>query len=621
MTFLVPPKSVTSTSGSFTFAERSEIASIHPDDRIPVLQLINDLASLGCTARSSADTSTASVVLVRKRSMPHPEGYVLSIAPGRVEVAAATPAGAYYGVQTLREIIASEGLTIPAMVVRDQPDFSRRAYYLDCSRGKVPTVSTITQLVERLAHWKINELQLYVENVFTFSRHPEIGVGFSPLTPEDIITVREHCRLHHVDFVPSLTSLGHFEKILMLPEYQDLGELPGFRGQPGGTTLNPLDPRSIELVADMFAEFLPLFTAEDFNACGDEPWELGQGRSKARAQEVGLGRVYLDFIMQLRDLSVEHGKRMNLWGDIVLKHPEIIKELPPELVVLNWDYAPDGGRVARTNEFVDAGLPLVCCPGTHGWQSHGTRLRTSMRNIHQFAGVALEAGAEGILNTDWGDNGHRNTLGVSLHGAAYGAACSWNWKDVPGPLSDDFTRAFVLHAYADGNGLIAPVIATIGNDDYGQWAYHALLESLARPAAFGEGVAGTRIMMEGVGTDDETLRRMIDAADALVHDRTWMAVPDGWRDRFGEARAFEATALEEYALANLMNRAAARRVILSRAIRSGASPDRTELDIHHDELAEIRDQLDALWHARNRPSRLNDSLTGLDAAIEETRRA
>ena len=621
MTFLVPPRSVTFASGAFAFAERADIATIHPDDRIPVLQLIDDLAALGCAARSSRDTSTASVLLTRKKSVTHPDGYVLSVSPGRIEIAAATAAGTYYGVQTLREAIASDGLTIPAMVIRDEPDFARRAYYLDCSRGKVPTVPTITRFVDRLAHWKINELQLYVENVFTFSRHPEIGIGFSPFTPEDIITIREYCRLHHVELVPSLTSLGHFEKILMLPQYADLGELPGFRGRPGGTTLNPLDPRSIELVGDMFAEFLPLFTADDFNACGDEPWELGQGRSKARAEEVGLGRVYLDFILQLRELSVAHGKRINLWGDIVLKHPEIIGELPPELVVLNWDYAPDGARVARTGEFVDAGLPLVCCPGTHGWQSHGTRLRTSMRNIHQFAGVALEAGAEGILNTDWGDQGHRNTLGVSLHGAAYGAACSWNWRGAAVPDGDDFTRAFALHTFADRSGAVVPVIATIGDDDYGQWAYHVLLESLASPAAFGEGIADTRIMIERVDLDDEALRLKIDAAGALIQDRNWRTVADGWNDRIGETRDFESTALDEYALANLMNRAAARRVILARKIRSGGSADRVEMDLHRDELAEIRDQLAALWLKRNRLSRLTDSLKGLDDAIEEASRA
>ncbi len=111
-----------------------------------------------------------------------------------------------------------------------------------------------------------------------------------------------YAKMHFINFVPSLTSFGHFEKILMLPEYQHLGEMPGFRGHPGGSTLCPGDPGSIKLLEDMYDDFLPLFDAEDFNACGDEPWELGKGRSKARAKRIGLGRVYLDFLLKIHKL-------------------------------------------------------------------------------------------------------------------------------------------------------------------------------------------------------------------------------------------------------------------------------------------------------------------------------
>ena len=613
MNFIIPPQSVVITDGAFVVPSELEIATIHPGDRVPVLQLIRDLAVRDCTARMSSHTRSASMVLLRKKEVRHPEGYELSITPDRIRIAAAHDAGIYYGLQTLRDLLAEKGRMLPCMEIRDAPDLARRAYYLDCSRGKVPTVDTLTQFAERLGHWKINELQLYVENVFTFTRHPQIGVGFSPFTPEEMTELQAFCHLHHVTLVPSLASLGHFEKILMLPEYQDLGELPGFRGFPGGTTLNPLDPRSIELVRDLYDDYLPLFTAQDVNACGDEPWELGEGRSKRRAAEVGVGRLYLDFILQLRDLCIGHGKRMNLWGDIVLKHPEIIPDLPPDLVLLNWDYDPDGSRMRRTHEFVEAGLSLVCCPGTHGWQSHGTRLQTSMRNIHQFAGIAREAGAEGFLITDWGDSGHRNTLGVSLHGAAYGAACSWNGNAVPAPDSDSFTRLFTQRTYADRSGAIASAIRTIGDDAYGSWAYHALLESVNEPRLLGKGVAKGKANIAEVELDEPTLRHMIEAADTCRTDRL-AAAPTGIH---GRESTFESIAREEYAVANRMNRAAARRVLIARAIRSGSRADPGEINTHRDELAEIREQLEILWLQRNRPSRLCDNLFGLDKAIDE----
>ena len=607
---LVSPRSVTPRSGSFSFGDECTIAGIHDEDRLPARQLIDELAPTGCRARFATRTDNAGVVVRRKRAIANPDGYELSITPERIMISAPTAAGAYYAVQTLREIVRAEGRTLAAREIADEPDFARRGFYVDCSRGKVPEVDTIRQLVEWLAHWKLNELQLYVENVFTFASHPHIGEGYSPFTPEDIRAIGEHCRLHHVRLVPSLTSLGHFEKILMLPEYADLGELPGFRDLPGGTTINPLDPRSVDLVADMYDEFLPLFDAVDFNVCGDEPWELGQGRSKEKADEVGVGRVYLDWMLELRRLSVRHGRRMNMWGDIVLKHPEIIPDLPPEIVLLNWDYTPNGRMLTRTNEFAEAGLPLVCCPGTNGWQSHGTRLGVSMRNIHQFVGIARECDAEGILNTDWGDGGHRNTLGVSLHGAAYGAACSWNYGGTPGPEGDEFTRAFTAGVFGDENGALASYLRTIGDDEYGQWAYHALLESLREPQAFGRDFAQARTLIDKVELSDEALEAKMGAASDLAESGVPVAPS-------AETPRFLATALEEFALANAMNREAARRVLLARAVRGGGSLDETAAREHRDQLVRLRDELARVWMARNRPSRLADSLVGFDAAVAE----
>jgi hypothetical protein len=54
--------------------------------------------------------------------------------------------------------------------------------------------------------------------------------------------------------------------------------------------------------------------------------------------------------------------------------------------MLNWDYAARGERMPRTAEFVAAGLPVMVCPGTGGWTTHGSRLENAMGNVAHFAG-------------------------------------------------------------------------------------------------------------------------------------------------------------------------------------------------------------------------------------------
>lgn len=610
--FPCTPKHSVAAAGFFEIGASLRIALSQPADRTPVWCLIEDLRAYSCTARASLGAEDPDVVLLIARNIKAPEGYRLTITPQQIRVEGATAAGCYYGVQTLRAYIRLHGRRLPAVVIEDYPDFARRGIYFDCSRGKVPTLHTLRALIEQCAQWKLNEVQLYIENVFTFTCHPEIGQGYSPFTPTDIQQLQSFAHKHHVQFVPSLASLGHVEKILMIPGYEDLGELPGFRDLPGGTTLNPLDPRSLALMTDLYEEFLPLFTSTEFNACGDEPWELGRGRSKAVAEAQGVGRVYLDFICKLRALSVRHGKRFNLWGDIVLKHPEVIPDIPDDLVILNWEYEPDGPRIARTHEIVDAGHPVVCCPGTNGWQSFGTRLRTSLRNIHRFAQVAREQSCEGFLNTDWGDTGHRNPLGVSLPSMAYGAACAWNGTAAPDPEDDIFLQQYAHHVMGDPDGTLVPVIKTVGDDRFGHWAYHTLFERITDAEPVGADFARGRKAIDDAPCTTDEAQTLQEQATALMH-----AFPAAPAALDHNAQPLAAMAWDEYQLANRLNLAAARRLQLARRQRTSKTVTTAEWRQHQDELAEIRTEFVRLWERGNRPSRLCDNLVGFDALHAE----
>ncbi|MHC4266273.1 MAG: glycoside hydrolase family 20 zincin-like fold domain-containing protein [Planctomycetota bacterium] len=252
---LIPVKKVNLRKGSFCWPEKPVIASSSSSDILPLKQFINDLKQHHFKAHITGDTlESAALRIQRDNNIKNSEAYRIVIGPDGVEIYSGTNAGAYYAVQTLRDLVAIHKKSLPACCIKDEPDFVRRGVYHDCSRGKVPKLGTLKNLVERLAHWKINELQLYIENVFTFKRHPDIGKGYSPFTPEEILSLQEHCQKHHVRLVGSLASFGHFEKILALSQYRHLGELPGFRNFPGGTTLCPSDRRSIKLIDELLKQ-------------------------------------------------------------------------------------------------------------------------------------------------------------------------------------------------------------------------------------------------------------------------------------------------------------------------------------------------------------------------------
>jgi len=464
---------------------------------------------------------------------------------------------------------------------------------MDCSRGKVPTVETVKALVERLAVWKINELQLYFENVFKFANHPKIGRGYSPYTAADVLEIQDHCAKHHVRLVGSQATFGHMEKILKLKDYRHLGELAGFRGYPGGMTLCPGDPGSIALVRDILGELAPLFESSDFNICADEPWELGQGRSKRRAGRIGVGKVYLRFIEKVIAVCRRLGKRANIWADIVLAYPELLGELPDDITLLNWEYEAAGPRIDRTAEIAATGLPFMVCPGTNGWLTHGTRLVNAMVNVRNFAAAGRKYGAEGLLNTDWGDYGHRNFLGVSLHGLAHGGAHAWYGRGV-----DDaaFTQRFCEHTFGETTGRLARAIGQLGavRDLAGCRLYYALVEPIGQEA-------GEIDKIDAGGARE--------AIEQLSAGGLWPAAAGG-------LDSFERIARKEMKLAGEMDLLACRRALAIRDIRAGVSIPRGELRSLARRLGALPERFAPLWMARNRKSRLDDNLRLLNQASD-----
>ena len=94
------------------------------------------------------------------------------------------------------------------------------------------------------------------------------------------------------------------------------------------------EPGSLKLVQELYDELLPNFSSRQVNIGGDETYDLGQGKSKALVEEKGVGRVYLDFLMSLYREIKARGRTMQFWGDIIVKYPELVAELPRDAIAL-----------------------------------------------------------------------------------------------------------------------------------------------------------------------------------------------------------------------------------------------------------------------------------------------
>jgi hypothetical protein len=527
------------------------------------------------------------------------QGYRLRIGPGTVDLTGADAAGLFYAAQTLAQLLTQRSNELPLVEILDHPDFPARGVMLDVSRDKVPTMQTLFELVDLLASWKINQLQLYTEHTFAYRNHETVWKDASPMTAEEIRELDEYCGDRFIDLVPNQNSFGHMERWFKHPEYLELAEAPNgyenpWRGfTPTPTTLCPGDPRSIELLREMFAELLPNFSSKLFNVGCDETWDLGQGRSKEECERRGKERVYLDFILNVYALVKSYGRTMQFWGDIIMHRPELIPELPKDVIALEWGYEADHPFDADGEHFAKAGVPFYVCPGTSSWNTITGRTDNALGNLRNAAVAGMKHGAIGFLNTDWGDNGHLQYLPISYLPFAAGAAMSWCEASSRGI---DYPTAVSLFAFGDPTGTVGRVVYDLGN------AY------LMAGSSVKNGTILFRMLMpksdpfteKGALTTDTLAATIatIDATMAPLASAT-LSRPDAEliRDELRNAAAL-----------------AKHGARCGRWRKDPASESPKELAA---ELRQIIAEHKRLWLARNRPGGLSDSCARLEALIQE----
>jgi hexosaminidase len=540
----------------------------------------------------------------------HPQGYALTITADGIVVEAGTPTGIFYAVCTLVQLIEQTGPQLPCLLIADWPDFAVRGVMLDISRDRVPALATVLDLIDMLAGWKINQLQLYTEHTFAYRGHPEIWASASPFSGQDILELDAYCRQRHVELVPNQNSFGHMHRWLRHPRYTQLAETLDEFATPWGTTMTgpfglaPEEPGSLELLRSLYDELLPHFSSRMFNVGCDETIDLGQGRSKAACEQHGVGRVYLDFLLKIYNQVTARGRVMQFWGDIIVQHPELIAELPKDAIALEWGYQAEHPFAEHCPQFAASGLSFYVCPGTSSWNSLAGRTDNALGNLLNAAENGLKHGAAGYLITDWGDRGHWQMLPISYLGFAAGAAYAWA-LDTNRDM--DMARAVSLHAFRDPSGATGRAAYDLGNiykmlgpeihnSSLLFWVLQFSLSELRKPRDSLAQAILTQLAPTLTPALFADAAAAIDRAAAPIAQAR-MARPDADLIR----REFAVTA-------RMLRHACQRAALALHAADAGAAGTLDQ------DMQQIIAEYQQLWLARNRPGGLSDSVARLEQA-------
>ena len=394
------PKQLTLGEGTFSLSREARVVladSKSAEDQFAAQDFIDDVkATAGVSLSIGRGQARRDILIGRidllpiaqalKRNGAEPpvtlseEGYVIVANADHVIVAGNTAGGTFYGLQTLKQLVRGDGAQafVPAVKIVDWPTMRWRAVSDDISRGPVPTLDYIKRQIRTEACFKMNMHSFYMEHTFSASSHPLIGPEGGSLTAAEIKELVAYARNYHVELVPEQQTFGHLHKALRLEKYAELAETPY------GDVLSPQQPGSYKLIEDWYKELNELFPGQFFHIGEDETFELGEGQSKAEAQAKGVGALYFQHLTRVRDLLKPYNRKLMFWGDIALHHPDLIGNIPKDMIVMNWQYGARDDFWTSIKPFQDAGLQQFVCPGAQTWNQIFPNNEAAAKNIINF---------------------------------------------------------------------------------------------------------------------------------------------------------------------------------------------------------------------------------------------
>ncbi len=378
------------------------------------------------------------------------EAYELIITPDKITITSEGAPGGFYALQTLKQLM--QGGDIPCGTITDYPDMAHRGFYHDITRGRIPTLETLKGLADTLALCKINSLQLYVEHVFEFAQYAPCHQRLGSISEAELREFDSYCHERFIDLIPSLATFGHLYHLLQDCGYKHLCEIPGYTPYEHywfermvHHTINPECPESFELISAMIDRYMSVFCSEYFNICGDETFDLGRFANKGKDK----GKLYFDYVCKLIKHIQSKGKKVMMWADVMLNHPEYIDKIPDGVIYLNWNYS---SRVPESNfsSIAELSVPQLVCPGTSTWNNFAENVEIEEKNIALLADYGYKYNAYGLINTSWGDMGNICSLAMTTYGILCGACVSWDKTTV---FDGDFRKLVSRMFYKDAGAV------------------------------------------------------------------------------------------------------------------------------------------------------------------------
>ncbi len=300
------------------------------------LWLINDLPDKpGFNATMVSDPSQATVLIQTTSASPGLEGYRLEISQAQARIEAADLDGVFNALATLAQLAEqcpAESTGLPPCRIVDYANLPLRAVHIDLTAQQY-TPGYVQKLMRELARFKINGILMEYSDSFPF-RDPHTAIRRpDAFTEADIRAILQTAAACRQEIIPLQQCLGHLDYLLYQEPYARLGK------DHGAYMVCPLEEASLKLVFELIDNIADQHPALRYlHLGGDEVGPQGCPKCEAYAEKHSFSSLYVNHYRRVAEHCHQRGIRPLMWSDVILHNPEALKELPSDIVWVEWDY-------------------------------------------------------------------------------------------------------------------------------------------------------------------------------------------------------------------------------------------------------------------------------------------
>lgn len=346
---------------------------------------------------NSKSKEVVSIKLIKSLPLGE-EGYMLKVDKKGVIITASAPAGVFYGVQTLKQLIPvanenNSSLSINYCDIKDQPRFKWRGLHLDVGRHYFP-VSFIKKYIDYMAMYKLNTFHWHLtedqgwrleidkypalteishwrdETVVGHARNSKVydGMGYGGFyTKKQVAEIVKYAEDRYITVVPEIEMPGHSSAVLAA--YPQLGCTGGpYKVQETWGIFNDVfcagKEEPFDFLENVLDEVCELFPSKFIHIGGDEcpktEWKACADCQK-RIKDLGLKdehELQSYFIQRIEKYLNSKGKQIIGWDEI------LEGGLAPGASVMSWRGIKGGIEAANQKHNV------VMSPGSHLYFDH-----------------------------------------------------------------------------------------------------------------------------------------------------------------------------------------------------------------------------------------------------------